>query len=45
MRLILASMLLHFDMKLSAETGDWMHQGCHFIWDKKPLLVKLSPAH
>ncbi|KAH7410057.1 cytochrome P450 [Phaeosphaeria sp. MPI-PUGE-AT-0046c] len=45
MRLILASMLLHFNWELSAITGDWLDQECYFIWAKKPLLVKLTPAH
>jgi hypothetical protein len=43
MRLILASVLLYFDLELSME-GDWMHQQCHFLWDKNPLMVKLTLA-
>jgi hypothetical protein len=45
MRLILASVLLHFDLELCTETGDWLKQRCYFLWDKQPLFVKLKPAH
>ena len=44
MRLILASVLLHFDLELSSQEDDWMDQRCHFLWDKKPLMVKLKPV-
>jgi hypothetical protein len=42
MRLILASVLLHFDLELCSESDDWMDQQTHFLWDKKPLMVKLK---
>jgi hypothetical protein len=45
MRLILASVLLHFDLELSAETGDWMDHPCFTLWEKGPLMVKLKPAY
>jgi hypothetical protein len=45
MRLILASVLLHFDLELSDENGDWMSQQCHLLWDKGPLMVKLRTAN
>lgn len=41
MRLILASLLLHYDLELHSDTGDWLEQDMHIIWDKKPLMVKL----
>ena len=45
MRLILASVFLHFDLELCDETGDWLDQENYILWDKKPLIVKLKPAH
>jgi hypothetical protein len=42
MRLILASILLHFDLELERGQEQWMRQESHILWDKPPLLVKLK---
>lgn len=44
MRLILASILLHFDLELQSDNGTWLEQDMHIIWDKKALMVNLSIA-
>ncbi|OAL51830.1 cytochrome P450 [Pyrenochaeta sp. DS3sAY3a] len=43
MRLILASVLFHFDLELCDDREDWLNQEVFTIWVKKPLLVKLRP--
>lgn len=44
MRLIIAHILWNFDLELSDATAkDWLDQTVHVVWDKKPLIVKLSP--
>lgn len=42
MRLVLASVLFRFDLSLVDEAQDWLDQENHLLWDKKPLLVKLT---
>jgi hypothetical protein len=44
MRLVLASMLLHFDMELCDDKQDWMHQENYIMWVRKPLWVRLKPV-
>jgi hypothetical protein len=45
MRLVLASVFLHFDLELSPEKGNWMDDQQSFIlWAKTPLMVKLKLA-
>jgi hypothetical protein len=44
MRLVLASVLLHFDLELCDEAEDWLNQDVYILWDKKPLHVKLIPV-
>lgn len=39
MRLVLASVLFHFDLELCDLEQDWMHQETHAVWDKIPLNV------
>ncbi|KAL4984139.1 cytochrome P450 [Aspergillus falconensis] len=41
--LILARLLWHFDLQLSAECFNWNRQRAFLIWDKGPLLVRLTP--
>jgi cytochrome P450 len=41
MRLVLANVLLHFDLELCDTTEDWLNQESYTLWDKKPLFVKL----
>jgi len=45
MRLIMANLLWHFDVKLAEEMEgkDWLDQTTHLVWDKKPLVVKVLP--
>ena len=43
MRLILAKMVWHFDMQLANPKSDWTKQPIYGLWDKNPLLVKLTP--
>jgi len=44
MRLIISHLLWNFDVELSDCTSkDWLDQTAHVVWDKKPLLVHLSP--
>lgn len=42
MRVILARMLWNFDMELSPESDGWEKQKVYTLWDKGPLMVKLS---
>ncbi|KAL1872679.1 hypothetical protein Daus18300_004225 [Diaporthe australafricana] len=42
MRVILARMLWNFDMELSPESEGWEKQKVYTLWDKGPLMVKLS---
>ncbi|KAI4722872.1 putative cytochrome P450 monooxygenase [Aureobasidium sp. EXF-10727] len=44
MRLIMANLLWHFDVKLAEEARkDWLDQTTHLVWDKKPLPVEVLP--
>jgi hypothetical protein len=42
MRIILARLLFNFDIEPTPQTGDWTDQKIWFLWDKKPLWLKLS---
>jgi hypothetical protein len=44
MRLVLASILLHFDLSFDESRlgDDWLDQESYFLWAKKPLFVKLK---
>jgi cytochrome P450 len=42
MRLVLAKMIWHFDMELADPKDDWTRQRIYGLWDKNPLMVKLS---
>ena len=44
MRLILAGVLLHFDLELCDEAEDWLDQNVYVLWDKNPLYVRLTPV-
>lgn len=43
MRIILARMIFNFDMELAQPEVDWMDQKCYVLWEKKPLMVRLTP--
>ena len=44
MRLILSSVLYHFDIKLVDEKDIWVDQKNYELWEKKPLYLNLTPA-
>lgn len=44
MRLIAAKLLWSFDMTLEESSTGWEIQKAYNIWEKKPLMVKLSLA-
>ena len=41
MRLLLASLILSFDIKLAVEAKDWIDQKVYVLWEKKPLMCAL----
>lgn len=45
MRLLLATVLLAFDLELCVESESWSHQRVYFFWEKLPLWVKLTPVN
>jgi hypothetical protein len=34
----------HFEVDLCPAVGDWSDQATYFLWEKRPLHVKLKPA-
>jgi hypothetical protein len=44
MRLLLATVVLAFDMKICEESRDWDVQKVFIVWEKKPLMVQLTPV-
>lgn len=44
MRLLLATVMLHFDMKICEESKDWKNQKVYILWEKRPLMATLTPA-
>lgn len=44
MRLLLVTMLLHYDLTLTEESKQWSDQQIFTLWEKKPLLCTLVPA-
>lgn len=43
MRLLMTLLLWHFDLELMDESEDWIDQKIFTLWEKGPLMVKLSP--
>ncbi|KAJ6112030.1 hypothetical protein N7523_008091 [Penicillium sp. IBT 18751x] len=43
MRIILARMVFNFDMELDKPSDVWTDQQCFLLWEKKPLMVRLTP--
>lgn len=35
-------MIFNFDMELAQPEVDWMDQKCYVLWEKKPLMVRLT---
>lgn len=44
MRLIFASLLTNFDLKICDESRDWMDQKAYVLWEKKQLMLTLTPV-
>ncbi|KAK4617549.1 Cytochrome P450 monooxygenase [Fulvia fulva] len=44
-RLILATVLLHFDLSLCAVSNNWSDLKIYGIWEKKPLVVQIQRAN
>lgn len=44
MRMVIAKVLFNFDLELADKSEDWWRtQNTFFVWQKKPLMVKLTP--
>lgn len=41
MRLLLATIILHFDIELCDESQNWRQQKAYTLWEKSPLWCKL----
>lgn len=41
--MILARMVFNFDMELDQPSDEWMDQSSYILWDKGPLMVRLTP--
>ena len=44
MRVLLVTVLLHFDPQLCKESDDWSEQKVYTLWEKRPLMCSLTPA-
>jgi cytochrome P450 len=44
MRVLLVTVLLHFDLQLCKDSEDWSDQKVYTLWEKKPLMCSLTPA-
>ena len=44
MRVLLVTVLLHFDLSLCEESEEWNDQKVYTLWEKKPLMCTLTPA-
>jgi len=44
MRLVLATVLWNFDLAFCKESDNWLDQQCYVLWEKRPLLVRLTPV-
>lgn len=42
MRLLLAALILSFDVELAAESKNWINQKIYVLWEKKPLICNLK---
>ena len=42
MRLILASVIMQFNLKLCDESQDWLEQKVFVLWSKKPLFCRID---
>jgi hypothetical protein len=44
LRLLIANLFWHYDVEMTPKNPDWANQRNFLTWEKKPLMVKLSPA-
>lgn len=44
MRLLLATIVLNFDIELCDESQNWRQQKAYTLWEKPPLWCKLHPV-
>lgn len=44
MRLLFATVLLTFDLELCPESKEWSDQKVYTLWEKKPLMCRLTPV-
>lgn len=42
MRLLLTTLLLHFDVELCPESAGWMEQEVYTLWQKPALMCRLT---
>ena len=42
MRLLLSTVLLHFDLELCKESAKWTEQRVYTLWEKPALMCKLT---
>jgi hypothetical protein len=42
-RLVLSNVLWSFDLALSEESEGWLEQDAYAVWEKRPLVVRLTP--
>lgn len=42
MRLLLSTVFLHFDLDICEESKDWKDQKVFTLWEKRPLMCKLT---
>lgn len=43
MRLALARLLFNFDIEATPECEGWDKQKVFLLWEKRPLMIKLTP--
>lgn len=44
MRLVLARLYYRFDFSLCEESARWIDQRAYILWEKKPLICRVTPA-
>ncbi|PNY26665.1 Uncharacterized protein TCAP_03407 [Tolypocladium capitatum] len=45
MRMLLATVMLHFDITPEPDTKNWMNQKVYVLWEKKPLFCRLQNSN
>jgi hypothetical protein len=44
MRLLMATIVLFFDLELDSSCEDWADQKIYTLWEKRPLICRLIPT-